>query len=98
LSLPINKIVCGNCLEVMKELPDESIDMILTDPPFMISKEVKIHRASNLKYKGKDINLHFGSWDTQWKTREEYLDWCKLWLSECVRVLKPYRHLVFLEY
>jgi len=28
------------------------------------------------------------SWDKQWKTEAEYLDWCKLWFSECVRVLK----------
>ena len=27
-------------------------------------------------------------WDKQWKTEDEYLDWCKLWFSECVRVLK----------
>ncbi len=27
-------------------------------------------------------------WDKQWKTEEEYLDWCKLWFNECVRVLK----------
>jgi adenine-specific DNA-methyltransferase len=28
------------------------------------------------------------SWDKQWKTEAEYLDWCKLWFAECVRVLK----------
>ena len=28
------------------------------------------------------------SWDKQWKTEEEYLDWCKQWFNECVRVLK----------
>jgi DNA modification methylase len=27
-------------------------------------------------------------WDKQWKTEVEYLDWCKLWFNECVRVLK----------
>ncbi len=27
-------------------------------------------------------------WDNQWKTEQEYLDWCKLWFDECVRVLK----------
>jgi len=27
-------------------------------------------------------------WDKQWKTEEEYLNWCKLWFNECVRVLK----------
>jgi len=30
--LPINQIICGDCLEVMKEMPDKSIDLILTDP------------------------------------------------------------------
>lgn len=28
-------------------------------------------------------------WDKQWKTEQEYLDWCKIWFDECVRVLKP---------
>jgi len=30
----INKIICGDCLEVMKEIPDNSIDMVLTSPPY----------------------------------------------------------------
>lgn len=30
----INKIICGDCLEVIKELPDKSIDLVLTDPPY----------------------------------------------------------------
>ena len=29
------------------------------------------------------------SWDNQWSTEQEYLDWCKEWTSECFRVLKP---------
>jgi len=28
----INKIICGDCLEVMKEMPDECVDLVLTDP------------------------------------------------------------------
>jgi len=30
----INKIICGDCLEVMKEMPNESIDMVITSPPY----------------------------------------------------------------
>ena len=30
----INKIICGDCLEVMKGIPDKSIDMILCDLPY----------------------------------------------------------------
>jgi len=32
--LPINKVVCGDALEVMKSFPDESIDMCITSPPY----------------------------------------------------------------
>ena len=28
------KLYCGDCLEVMKEIPDNSVDFILTDPPY----------------------------------------------------------------
>jgi len=34
----INKIICGNCLEIMKDIPNESIDMIFADPPFNVGK------------------------------------------------------------
>lgn len=27
-------IKCGDCLELIKQLPDESIDMVLTSPPY----------------------------------------------------------------
>ena len=30
----INKIICGDCLEVMKEMPAKSIDMVITSPPY----------------------------------------------------------------
>ena len=30
----INKIICGDCLEVMKGIPDGSVDLIITDPPY----------------------------------------------------------------
>ena len=30
----INKIICGDCLEVMKDIPDNSIDLTVTSPPY----------------------------------------------------------------
>ena len=27
---------CGDCLELMKDIPDKSIDLIVTDPPYLI--------------------------------------------------------------
>jgi len=34
MDLPINQIICGDCLEVMKELPDKCIDLTVTSPPY----------------------------------------------------------------
>ena len=35
----INQIICGDCLEVMKCIPDKSVDLVLTDPPYNVGKQ-----------------------------------------------------------
>jgi len=62
-----NEIIKADCIEEMKKIPDGSIDLILTDPPYMISSSVKIRRQRNpmkfgkvYKYQGKDISFEFG--------------------------------------
>lgn len=35
--LPLNQILCGNCVEVLKDFPDDSIDLVVTDPPYGLS-------------------------------------------------------------
>jgi len=34
-----NRLIHGDCLEVMKHIPDESIDLIIADPPYLTTKE-----------------------------------------------------------
>jgi site-specific DNA-methyltransferase (adenine-specific) len=65
-----------DCLKYLSTIEDESVDLVLTDPPYFIGFDG-----------GK-------GWDSQWKSEDEYLNWCKLWTNECVRVLKPNRMLV----
>jgi len=50
----INKIHCADCLEFMKDIPDKSIDLVLTDPPYgidyqsnMRTKSVKFDKLEN---------------------------------------------------
>jgi DNA modification methylase len=31
-------IYCGDCLDVMKDIPDGSVDMVLTDPPYLFAE------------------------------------------------------------
>ncbi|MDI6732348.1 MAG: site-specific DNA-methyltransferase [Planctomycetota bacterium] len=72
-------------------MPDESIDLILTDPPYNISQEGKAIYRDIKKYRWKrrtNIGLDFGEWDRKWKNDKEYFDWVALWFKECCRVLK----------
>src|SRR5436305_935226 len=33
-SLPLNHVICGDAFRVIKQLPDKSIDLVVTDPPY----------------------------------------------------------------
>lgn len=77
-------------------LPDGSVDMILTDPPWAISREVVIHRSMNpnkYKYVGSDIKLDFGQWD-HFESEDKYIEFTVNWMTEAVRVTKDKGHIV----
>ena len=57
MSLPINQIICGDCIEVIKTFPDESIDLVVTSPPYNIGKEYEERILTNKEY----YNLIFES-------------------------------------
>lgn len=38
MSLPTNQVLCGDCIEVMQKFPDESINLVILDPPYNIGK------------------------------------------------------------
>ena len=46
-----NTITLGDCLEVMKQIPDKSIDLVLTDPPYGISFQ------SNMRVMSEKFNI-----------------------------------------
>ena len=63
---------CGDCLELMKNIPDKSIDLILTDPPYNIARE------NNFQTMGRS-GIDFGDWD---KGFDQFS-----WLNEISRIL-----------
>ena len=52
----INKVLQGDCLEVMKGIPDKSVDLLLTDPPYNIARD------NNFTTMGR-AGIDFGEWD-----------------------------------
>ncbi len=81
--MEINIIHHQSCVEGLKSLPDECIDMIFTDPPYYQ------YRAQNIKglNKHKDVITEFEFDD--FKSEEEYLLFLEDVLKECYRVCKP---------
>ena len=51
----IGHIVCADCLDVLKQLPDKCIDLVLTDPPYLI-KNTKAGGKSNFAKSIQNMN------------------------------------------
>ena len=39
----INRVIHGDCLEVMRGMPDNSVDLVLTDPPYNVGIDYGVH-------------------------------------------------------
>lgn len=75
----LNKITCGDCYELIKQIPDKSVDLIITDPPYEISSltgggMLKEKRIQSLMEEIGDYELNKGVNESIWE--------------ECLRVLK----------
>jgi site-specific DNA-methyltransferase (adenine-specific) len=71
----------GDALTLLPSLPDETIDLIVTDPPFAID-----FRAQRLNYNRKGANVLEGYREIP---EEEYGEFTRTWISEAARVLSP---------
>ena len=73
----INKIINGDCLEVMKQMPDKCIDLVVTDPPYGINIVIngKVGGVDNKSKKAKlgDYSFANNDWDKS-KPTKQYFD------------------------
>lgn len=60
--LPLNQIICGDAVTELQKIPNESVDLIVTDPPYGISRELNC-KGQRLGTTAK-LNFNFGEWDT----------------------------------
>lgn len=72
-------VINKDCLDAMKELESDYVDMIYLDPPFFTQREQKLSDSHGKEYSFAD----------SWKSREEYLDYMEIRLIEMRRILKP---------
>jgi len=81
-SLPINKVILGNCIEVLASLPEKSIDLIFADPPYNLQLQQDLYRPNMTK-----VDAVNDKWD-KFDDFETYDKFTTDWLTACRRVLK----------
>ena len=82
-------ILCADSREIIKRIPDNSIDFILTDPPYNLGQ----HSTGNIPLPGRTaMNNDVAEWDMVDFNPEE-------WADEFIRILKPTGNLfIFTSY
>src|SRR5690606_38763860 len=81
-TLPRNKILQGDCIEMMRSLPSRSIDLIFADPPYNLQLRGDLTRPDNSKVNGVEDD-----WD-KFSSFASYDKFCREWLIEARRLLK----------
>jgi modification methylase len=87
MTVPFGDVVHGDCLTVMSSWPDESVDLVVTSPPY------NLKNTSGGGFSGK------GTWtrkDAEWYDshddalpHDEYVEWQRACLTEMVRLVGP---------
>ena len=94
----------GDCLDVLRTLPDASVDSVVTDPPygleFMGKEWDRFGAVTETATEDTDASHPFRNGTQRVRFGEgraataAFGAWCELWTAECLRVLKPGGHLL----
>jgi len=71
---PTARLICGDAVEVMRTLPDECVDAVVTDPPYGMGTTTTTRRSVDQVIVRKTYE-----WDV----------WTTDWVAEAARVLRP---------
>ncbi len=96
-------LMLGDCIEKMKEIPDGSVDALISDIPYGISVSGWdiLHANKNSALLGsspaqgksglfKTRGKPLNGWSEEdGNIQKEYSEWCSSWMKEVHRVLKP---------
>src|SRR3989344_2785925 len=72
----------GNCLDILASLPENCVDMIFADPPYLLSN------GGFTCQNGKMVSVDKGQWDVSNGLKKDF-EFQLSWIRACRRVLKP---------
>ncbi|MDY0360392.1 MAG: site-specific DNA-methyltransferase [Desulforegulaceae bacterium] len=85
----INKIICGDSLEEMKKLPSESIDLVVTSPPYNLKNSTGngMKNGRGGKWANAALVNGYSHYD-DCMPHDEYANWQRSCLGEMMRLIK----------
>lgn len=88
----LNKITNGDSLEILRQMPNNFVDAIITDPPYSSGGRTISEKTQDpvAKYEQTTNKMvHRPTFFGDHKDSRSWLHWCILWITECHRILKP---------
>jgi len=76
------RIYQGDCLDLLAQIPESSVDLVFADPPYFLSN------GGITCHAGKMVSVNKGSWDKS-RGPDANHEFNTAWLAACQRVLKP---------
>jgi site-specific DNA-methyltransferase (adenine-specific) len=82
-----NRVIAGDCLDVMRDWPDGCIDHCIVDPPFNIGSGSGRKSKNGLAWAFSSHVTMAEDWDTY--SKDDFYAFNVAWLTEVCRVVKP---------
>jgi site-specific DNA-methyltransferase (adenine-specific) len=81
----------GEALALLRALPANSVDALITDPPYSSGGQFRGDRtqATSAKYQNSEVRRLYPEFAGDTRDQRGYFAWWTLWGTECLRVLKP---------
>ena len=71
-------MIYGDAMELIKDIPDKSVDLVLTDPPYELERQVQVAYHQEFTRVSRGWIIIFGKPENQWfLTPDQYLFWVK---------------------
>lgn len=86
----LNQIICGNSLNIMRQMPSESVDLIVTSPPYNLKNSTGNGMSENTKtgkWAGAALQKGYANYNDN-MPHSEYVKWQNESLKEMYRLLK----------
>ena len=85
----LDKIICGDALDIMKKIPDTSVDLLVTSPPYNLKNSTGNGMKDGRGGKWSNASLLNGySHHSDCMPHDEYVKWQRDVLNEAMRILK----------